>query len=244
MSFALDAFLIVICLFIIIVSTKRGFFKTLMSLGSKIVALICAFTFTPTLAAILKEKYFLEPIAGSIGSTVRSLAPVTNGQYDIAKLFGDMPKTLSTILERYNIDPNTVIKSAVGSSGDEAISTVSHAIAEPIVNVISTAVAFLGIFFVVTIVLTLITFVIGLFFELPMLKQANSLGGLVLGVIISAVIVLVYCPLVSTLVTAMGSISPDLFGAQVIDRTLIVKFVSEHDMVGIIKDFVANHYPA
>lgn len=133
MSFFIDALLIAICIITVIVGTKRGFVKTLMSLVSTVIAFICSYTFTPALAEFLQNKFFLAPVADSIAKTIRSLVPATDGQFDIGLLFEDMPQTLSSILERYNIDPAALQNTAetVSGQGGDAVQAMADAIGTP-----------------------------------------------------------------------------------------------------------------
>lgn len=240
-SFFIDLLLIAICIFTVILGTKRGFVKTLLSFLSTIVALVCSYTFTPIFATFLKEKFFLAPIADSIADTIRSIIPTTNGSYNFELLFDDMPQTLSAILERYNVDPDSLREatSAMPEQGEEAVSVLSEMIALPIVDMITTVVAFVTIFVVLVVVLTIISVVLNSVFKLPVLKSANTFLGFILGLATAIVILFVYSSLVSTLVISLGSISPKWFGSDVIDQTLIVKFFSEHDFLSIVNNLLS-----
>lgn len=239
MSLAIDVLLILICILIIGVSTKRGFFRTLMALVSKVVAIICAFTFTPRLAELIKTRYLLDPVANSIADTLKSLAHVENGKYDIAKLFSDMPQTLSSILSRYNVDQTTVnsMVSDAQGKGEEAITAISKTISGPIVDIISKTLAFIGIYLLVVLALALLTTAINAFFELPVLSQANTLGGFALGVVMAAIVMIIYAAVATRLLPALSSISPQMFGEDVLEKTILVRYISELDVVGLIKKF-------
>ncbi len=103
MSFILDAILIVMCIVCVAVGTKRGFVKTVyVSLLSSVISAIAAYTFTPYFANFIKEKFLMESVSGGIAETIRSLVPASDGSYDLSSLFSDMPQTLSSIIERYH----------------------------------------------------------------------------------------------------------------------------------------------
>lgn len=241
MSFFIDALLIAICVITVIVGTKRGFVKTLMSLVSTVIAFICSYTFTPALAEFLQNKFFLAPVADSIAKTIRSLVPAADGQFDVGLLFEDMPQTLATILERYNIDPAALQNTAetVSGQGGDAVQAMADAIALPIVSTVSAAVAFMGIFIIVSVALAIVTAIINSIFKLPVLKSANTLLGFLMSVAIAFIILFVYSSVVSSLVISLGSISPQLFGSDVIDKTLIVKFFSTHDFLSLVNNLLS-----
>jgi len=236
MSLFIDLVAVAIFFAIIIISTKRGFIKTLMSFISKIVAFICAYTFAPLAASLYKEN-FLGSIGDSIAETVRSLLPDTEGIVDAASLFDKIPETLSSILERYNVDSQTVLDSLPSKTGtaEEITKSVSEAISSPIVDMIATALGFLTVFVLVWIVLAVLTGVIGVAFELPVLKQTNTVLGLILGILTAAIIIFVYANVVSALVVALGAVSPDTFGSRVIEETNLVRIVSDIDLMALVE---------
>lgn len=213
----------------------------LMSLISKIVALICAYTFTPFLSELIKAKYIMKPISGSIADTIKSLAPVSNGQYDLVSLFSDMPQTLASILERYNINTSVVIDTVnkIGAGGDNAVSAVSDLIAQPIVDMISVCIAFIVIFLAVCILLAIVTLIIGSVFELPVLKQANTLLGFLLGLCTALLILFIYSSAVSSIVTALGSVAPQYFGNDVVEQTLLVRLFSNYDLLSLVNKILS-----
>lgn len=241
MSFILDAILIVMCIVCVAVGTKRGFVKTVMSVLSSLISAIAAYTFTPYFANFIKEKFLMEPVSGGIADTIRSLVPAADGNYDLSSLFSDMPQTLSSIIERYhgNSDSLEALVKSMTETGDEAVRTLSRAIAEPIVNMISTVCAFIVIFVTALVILKVVTCVVDGVFKLPVLKTANTLLGFVFGLILAVFIIMIYSELCAALVSALGPISPKLFGQNVVDKTLLVKFFSEHSVLNLVNKLMS-----
>ena len=239
MNFLLDIILLGICALIIVISAKRGFFRSMMGLVSKIVALIVAYTFTPALSNFLKENFIMRPVVDSISATIRSHL-ITDGVYDSSKL-ADLPQSISELLSRYNVDPADLKETIDGlnTTGEDAIETISRSIASPVVSVISTAAAFLLIFVLTSVVLWIATMIINSIFKLPVLHTANTVLGIVFGVVTAILIMFVYSAVVSSLVTSLGSISTKFFGEDVVEHTILVKFFSKHDLLGIVKNIVS-----
>ena len=63
-------------------------------------------------------------------------------------------------------------------TGDEAVMTLSKAIAEPIVNMISTVCAFVVIFIIAFVVLKVVTCVVDGAFKLPSTENSKYASGL------------------------------------------------------------------
>lgn len=240
MSFLLDVVLIVVCVAIIVIATKRGFVRSLMSFVSKIVALIAAYTFTPVAASFLKTRFILEPVTNSIATTLRQYV-VSGGEYDFAAISDKIPQPVMALLERYNVTSDVIRDglSAAQTDGEVALRSLSEKIADPVVTVISTAASFLAIFLIACLVLWIVTLIVNALFKLPVLRTANTLLGFILGVCTAALIVFVYSSVISSLVTSLGSIAPKWFGADVIDKTLIVKFFANHDLLSIVQNIIS-----
>lgn len=240
MSFLLDVILIALCLAIVILATKRGFVRSLLGLVSKIVAIIVAYTFTPALSNFIKTKYILDSLVGNIQTTLRQYVFV-NGEYDFSGLTENIPEGVSNLLSRYNVTPEKLSESigSAQSGGEEALKSVSRAIADPVASMISTAIAFIVIFFAACLVLWIVTSVINLAFKLPVLSTANTVMGFVFGVCSAALVAVAYSTVVALLVSSLGAVSQDRFGAHVIESTLLVRLFSQPGLISVVQNIIS-----
>ena len=94
--------------------------------------------------------------------------------------------------------------------------------------------AFLLIFFASVVVLRLLTWLLDMLFQLPVLKTANTMLGLLVGVVIALFWAWVLCPLSITFIRAMASISPELFNESVIDNSVILSFFADNKIDDIL----------
>lgn len=234
MNFVLDLILVVICFLTVFIAAKKGFIRSVMGFVSKIVALIAAYTFTPTVAAYIKGRFLLAPLSDSIGASVKSAVTVDGG-YDFSALSEKIP----SILERYLISGEELTEKleTMQKTGDEALRFVSDVIADKVAGMIATAIAFIGIFVLVCVLLWVVTIIADAVFKLPVLRTANTVLGVLFGVLSAFIITLVYCSAVSLLVGALGSVAPKFFGQDVIDRTFIVKLFANADLIDIAHKF-------
>ena len=237
MNFILDVILIAVCVAVVVISTKRGFFRSLMSFVSTLIALFAAYTFTPLLSGFIKEKFILGPMTDKLTTTVSSNITAADGSIDYTGLADKM----STTLDKYNVSESKLqefIDAVKGSAGDPA-RELSERIADSVATGISTAIAFILLFIVFAVLLHVATVVIDTVFKLPVLRTANTVLGFVFGLLTACVIVLVYTAGVSVLVSSLGSVSSDWFGEDKIDRTLIIKFFAERDFFGISDNLIS-----
>ncbi len=232
MSFACDGLLIGIILFTVFNGWSKGFIKSITGLLKGGVSALAAYAFTPTLSPILNERFILKPITDGIFETLRGLAFDTQtDMYNLDRLAADLPEPLVSILQRYNINIPDFSGGIDGLTAvtEDVVYQCANAIAAPTASILSSVVAFIAIFVGVLLGLSLVTFLLDLIFRLPVLSSANKLLGVLLGAAEALLLVSVTSILLSSLVTSLGSIEPDLFGSDVIDHTLICKFFAEHN---------------
>lgn len=241
MSLIFDGLLIILCVVIVVVETKRGFIKSVMNLGSHIAALFVAYAFTPKLAKLFCDKFFLEKISSGIRDTLKSLTENPSGQtYNLNKLFEDLPEPFTQILERYNVSLDSVsdkIKNVTDATED-AVNSLSDSISSGVANVLSSVAAFLVLFVGSIIVLKLVTLVLDSLFKLPVLSTANTTLGFLFGVVVALIVAFVFSLLSVKLIGAMNSISPELFNQSVIDNSILLKFFANYNIFGVISDII------
>jgi len=242
-SFACDGLLIGIILFTVICGWSRGFIKSFMGLVKGIASAIAAYAYTPLLSNWLNENHILKPITDGIFETLKGLAfDTATDLYNLDRLAADLPAPLVSILERYNVSIPDFATGMPGLTGvsEEVVYDCSVAIATPTAALLSAALAFAAIFIGVFAVLSFLTGLLDMIFHLPVLNAANKALGFLFGAVEAFFLVSVMSILLSALVTSLGSIEPNLFGAEVIDHTILCKFFIEHNPLDRIYDVLGS----
>ncbi len=234
MSLALDAVILFTAVFIIWAGTSKGFVRSVMGLISTVASFFLAYAYTPVLSAYIKEKYLIDGIAKGIDETLKSLAFDTSTDlYDLDRLANDLPEPFTGILERYSIDISEFAEKLRGLTGCSADTVYNFAeeIADPTSSVLAAAISFILIFIAAFIALSIITALLDLIFRLPVLNTANMLLGFVFGAVEAVTIAIVLATVLSVLVTSLGSIDPSMFGADVVEDTMICKKLLEFNVI-------------
>ncbi|MBE6599571.1 MAG: CvpA family protein [Ruminococcaceae bacterium] len=243
MNFACDIILIGIACFTLFSAWSKGFIRSFMGLAKGIAAGFAAYAYTPKLGAYLNDRLVLEPLAENIGKTLRSLSLDTklsvdfgSDIYNLDRLAADLPEPLVSILERYNIDPADFSSAVTGLEQvtEDIVNNFASGIASPTAAILSNALAFAAIFLGVFIALSIITSLLDLIFRMPVLNTANKFFGVLLGAAEAFLLISITSIILNELVCALGSVSPDLFGPDVIEHTVICKFFVELNPIGQI----------
>ncbi len=241
MSFIFDGIILASAIIAIVVGAKRGFIKSIMGMATIVTALFVAFAFTPTLSAQIEKTPVVQDVSESISDTIKSLShDGESNLYDLAKLFDDMPDAFKQILDRYGAEENqlkdTVTPSDTALEPD--VNNLSEAIADPVVKALSGVIAFLLLFVGSVIVLKIVTWLLDLIFQLPVLKTANTLLGFIVGLVSALVLAWTLSSLSVIFIRAMSSISPQYFSEDLIKSTIIIRFFASDGISNFLKNVI------
>ncbi len=246
MHFVLDVVILALCALTIFISYKRGFFKSVMGLCSGIGALLIAYTFTPRLALVVKEKFLLDKIASGVTDTLASMAKTgaegaQNIVYDLSKLLEN--SQFLSILNQYGADSQAITE-LINSANDgshAAVEQVSYAVADPIAGTIASIIVFIGLFLAAILVLRLITWAIGAIFTLPVLRGVDKTLGLAFGVVSALLFVWIFAMVAAAALDAIASVAPGTVDREILDDSILLKFFAKYNPVEAISKAISGH---
>ena len=151
-------------------------------------------------------------------------------------MFKDMPDSLKQIIDRYAVDSGKLGEMCenVTEGTSDIVASVARYIAAPIADAVSSAVAFILIFIGVFLALSIVTFIIDAIFHLPVLNGVNKTLGLLFGAAEAVILAVLLSNVLATIITALGSVDPTLFGEHVIESSFIMKYIASVDLFGLI----------
>ena len=166
---------------------KKGFIKTVLSALSFFIALVIAFSFQAKLSEKINEIPMIDNVRKTVREEFIKLAPTNNNEqgFDSEKLVNEKPDGFKTILKIAGVDEKDIKAKYEGwkKQGTEmAADTLVSYVADPIIKSVVSVVSFAIIFFVSLLLLKLMVYVLDNIFRLPVLKQANKVLGVALGV--------------------------------------------------------------
>lgn len=235
MGIAIDIILVVICALIIASAWRRGFVKSIMRLLSGIISVLAAYAFTPALSNILYDKFAIDWISSSIEKDILSNTE-SGGVFNLQGLLGSIPEWFDQIITRYGADKDklTAIFGNINTGQGEDVSALSRYIADPVAGTLSSVAAFIIIFTAVFALLGFVTFLLDAVFHLPLLQETNKALGLLFGVLEALLILSLFGELLSELTVSLGAVNGELFGERAVESSLLLRFLSEHNILSII----------
>lgn len=226
MGYFIDILLIAIVIICIVSGAKKGFFKSLMSLVSGILALLLALTVTPIVSLYIRENLVMDGMTEGIEKTFLSIAETENeegeSEYSLETLFKDAQfvemmadvgiseEMLSKIAERDDINVKGQIRN------------FAVRVADPMARIVSDTVAFILSFAVSLIALRLLTLLAGVIFKLPVLKSFDKGLGGVFGIFTGILFAFVFAVCLEAVIASVTSTSPQAVSEDLMESSFII----------------------
>jgi uncharacterized membrane protein required for colicin V production len=210
MSLALSAVLLLIIVLFAVIGAKKGFFATIAGLVCPLGSLVLTLLFYKPVAALLKSTLF-----ASMVSDVPM--PDFSGASDVIS-------KLTVMMEYLN---------------NNDLGEVSKAITDNVMaEVLSIAVAIIGLFIVLLIALKIVFKVLDIISNLPVLTQANGLLGGIIGAVEGFIWCWVFALVFGSFIfPSLNASNPELFTVDMLTSP-VYQFCTKFNPVGLIASLI------
>lgn len=212
MNIIIDLIIAAIIAFNVILGWKQGFVKTALKSLVLVVALIAAFSFVNPVRNYVLEtengKNWQDKIHSSVITVLDNIS--ANEQEDVAEEEESTGK-LTSLLSSLGVDVRDIqndIEEWKETKSDGIKESIASKVSPVLLKTAVTFGSFIVIFLAVYILATVAVFLLDKFTKLPVLKQANTLLGIVAGIVLAIAEACVFVSLVQLLlpVNALGGI--------------------------------------
>jgi uncharacterized membrane protein required for colicin V production len=198
MQLVIDILLIVVFALLVFRGWRRGFMKSVLSLGRLILSLIITVLFGSAFAAWLDAKFINPPVFDAVFKKLSEIAAevTATAEGGVDALVEKIPEAFRGYLDLETLDPSAEINALVEQW--------SHTVADSISKVIATVLGYILLFIIAFIVLTVAIFIISKVAKLPFIKTADKLLGLVVGIASGAIAVIFLSVVLSAILGVIG----------------------------------------
>ncbi len=235
MSLLLDILVIFVAIFFLVRGIKRGFFRSIMGIVVVVVALIGAIKLTPPMADYLHDKYVADLVSKQVEGALEGLISDIDA-IDINKLLEEKPQAFTEILDTFGInfdELKTYFEQHLAGE-DNAEHAVTLYVAEPLSRTLSRGIAFAVLFCGICLILSLVVLILNLVVKLPILHQANTILGAILGGILGILAAWGISTVLCVLLPEFAVIYENAIPASVIENTIIVKFLGQLNVLSYL----------
>lgn len=237
MNWLLDVFLVLIFLLITVISTEKGFVKSIWSTVTIVGAFVLAYMFGPILGDWICDNFVLGHVSEYTFDVVETLIATGSEQYDISYLFESLPEEFVALVENCGADLETLESQFVQSVtvSKEELYSFAESVALPISRTLSNAVGVVSVFLASVLALWLVGLVVKVIAKIPIIKTINGLLGFVVGLIKGFIIVWILCVAIGIFVER-GFMEPESMEALKLlaDGSYIFKFFCNLSPVNFI----------
>ena len=225
MSYILDAIIILIILFGIITSAKKGFVRTLIEVVGFVAAIVIALTFSSLISNTVYDK-MVEP---TIAKTVE--ATVTEGAQDVTEavdtVWNKMPKfiTESSFLDLSKNEITQKVELSAAGGTEALTASISENFAKPVVTKLLSVILSVVLVIVLLFVVKISAKYINKLFSISFVGDINKTLGGILGIIKGGTLAVVFC-LIVTLIISFTKNGFLIFTYDAINSSYIFKFIS------------------
>lgn len=234
MSAILDIIIIAIIALTIFLAAKRGFIRTLLGSASVIIAIVVSLLLLDPVKELFVNSSIAQDSRESIADTLAGFVSSDSENYDPKLLENN--SSFTSMLSVFGIDEQEIQEKWNEwrhENTEKLRAEIEKYISDLVVNAVATFLAFIVLFFGALIILKLATFLLDRFCHLPILKQANTFLGVVLGVIMAIIQVYLFVALVNTLLPFGSQLGWSFFKDLSADDTLLFRWFCDHNLFNI-----------
>ena len=239
MNWLLDIAVLAIIGLTMFFAVKNGFIKTLISTLSFAICILVTVLFVSPLSNALQKTGIAEKVNQTTAENISHY--IFDGSLGgVEDLLDGKSEGFNTLLKIAGTDKDAVkswYAQNVGA-GEDGSYKLAEKISSPIVSVLSTLVAVIILFFGTKLILFFISRLLDGFARLPVLKSFNQLFGVLLGIVLAAVRVALFCFAIKILTENSQFIGSDFISKLDPEKTVLFKFFYRFDLFGFIKSLV------
>lgn len=194
MEYIIDIILAALLAVCLIVGRKRGFVKSLMDLASNLIAFILARVVSVQLAPQIFAQYFEQRAYSSLNRELASAGSSASSQVQSA--LDSIPESLDGFLGMLGVDKKSMasaLSQKLEESGADIAEVLMNNIVSPVLTAIIKLLVFVAVFVLAVLILKIATLLLDKLTELPAVKQANEIFGLLFGAVKGVIVIAVAC---------------------------------------------------
>jgi uncharacterized membrane protein required for colicin V production len=236
MSLILDLMVVVVFLIFIFSSYRKGLVRSIIELVGYLASFVVSYIFSTPLGNWIFTTFLQPIISGQIKADLaKNLAGNATKQANaaidttgIANILNNIPNVFKNLFGSNNISTDNLQKitgNAITSGSQSATNTLLTTVIDPISRTISIGIAFLIIFALCMVAVRIIARMSGGISRIPVIGTANRLGGVVVGVVKSVIVVFIIATCIAILVPLLSLQNNHVITQANIDNSTLFKAI-------------------
>jgi len=233
-SLIVDIVLAIICIFVLIKYSFKGFLKTILDIVRLALSVLLAIMFRGVIANLLNSLFMNDAIYNWVHNSVSKHVDGVARGVNFVKIYEDAPEFYSEILSIFGLDFYE-LKYAMDNLAAGTVEHVSRTIAEPLANMLSTLIAVLVIFIVAMIILYFVVKLICKITRIKLIKVFDKILGIALGAVLAGAIVWGLSFVIEMVIDIAGPMYPNVINDSLTNESMIINLLREAGLLEIFE---------
>ena len=202
MTYILDIILVLLFFIVVLVSTIRGFVKSVWRTFTVVGAFVIAYTYGTFVGTYLCDNYVNDYVAEYTLESLTEIVTDDSGNSASVDILDNAPEELIDLLERCGSDIDE-LRSFINNDvvvSEEELQVMAESISAPIARTISAIIGMIAVFVAGVILLSLFGALLRLILKLPIIRFIDSFLGMAFGLAEAFVVVWVVCLVIGFIV--------------------------------------------
>ena len=241
-SLVVDIVLGIICIFVIIKYSIKGFLKTVLDLARLGLSVLLAVMFRGVVADLINRLFMTNTIHKWVYSSLTSKIGGISETVDFVQIYETSPEFYSKVLAAFDLNFEQ-FEEAIKNLNEETVDSVTTMMA----NMLSTLIAVVLIFTVAMIILFFVVKLLNKITKIKLIGVINRILGVAFGIVLASVIVWGLSFLLHVAIGAFGPMYPDIINESLVEDSMIINILKEAgllDMFNGIKDQITESLAA
>ncbi len=230
MGIAIDIILVLILIFFIWQSARRGFVRTIIDVLGYVLAMFVAFSLSGTVATLAYDNLVKPAVISSVQQEIEENSGNEVGAV-IENIFDTLPASLVKAAENIGITKDEAIEeynNAIEGGASKAAAAVTDSVVGPvIVNIFRTIALLIISITLISIIKVISKTLSGIVSKIPLIGWANRALGAVVGVFKGGLVALLIAVLLVIILPLIQN------GGEIIESSYILKYIMTMNVVSI-----------
>ena len=227
-SIVLDLIILAITGLTIYFAYRNGFVKTVLSALSFLIALVVALVLRAPVTSLLEQTPLADGMTNGVESALNAMTEST--EESLASLIRNSGSTLHSALDSIGVENESLeewLSTMENQSNEGLLSPLAEKIAPKIGHVVLSVVSFIVLFFLTLVLVKILSSLLtGLTERIAALRFANKTLGVIIGIVLAAVRVLLFCVIAQFLLNQSGLIGWKVLSEIHPENTILFRFIT------------------
>ena len=199
MNIVLDLIVVAIVIITTLITMKKGFVKSILSLASLILTILIISTFGEMIASTVYSSFIEKGIVSSVETALSQ--QMESGEAEIDGVFDSLPSFIAKSAEKNGVGAESVMQGiSQGKTPNDIALSVNNDVVKPLVLPLLLIIIDVVMFTVLMFVFRILSKMICALFKAPVLKNVNKAMGAILGIVKGLLISVIVCSIISFVV--------------------------------------------